>query len=448
MNRSIIHLNVADFAVAVERAIDRRLGGRPVIIAPQDAARAIVYDMSEEAYRAGVRKGMAFSRAVRLCPGARLLPPHPERYEQAMRALAECALPYSPHIEAGEADGHLFIDATGTGRLFGPPVDVARRLRRQLQADFGLTPVWSVAGNKLVAKVATRLVKPEGECIVRTGEEASFLAPLSLGLIPGIEREDLARLREFDFTRAGEVAALRVEELQVPFGKRARFLHEAVRGVDSSPVRAVGEEPPRVTAEHAFETDTNDVAAIQAALYLLVERAGDALRRQRQAARSVAVVVDYADGARGVRRAAIRPATAHDVTLFEAAGRALLAAGSRRVRVRHLRLVCDRLMFPPAQLALFEDDRQKTEKRDRLISTLDAVRGRFGREAIRIGRTAGFSSARIRAENETMLDTGSSILDKSRHYHGEAVACQDNPGRKVLLRFSSSIPHPASSIVR
>jgi len=238
-----------------------------------------------------------------------------------------------------------------------------------------------------VAKVATRLVKPEGEYIVRAGEEESFLAPLFLGLIPGIEREDLARLREFNFTRAGEVAALRVEELQVPFGKRARFLHETVRGVDSSPVRAVGEGPPRITADYAFATDTNDVAVIKAALYLLVERSADALRRQRRAARSVAVIVDYSDGARGVRQAAARPATAHDLTLFEVACRALLAAGSRRVRVRHLRLVCDRLMFPPAQLALFEDDRQKAEKRDRLIRAVDTVRRRFGRDAIAVGRT-------------------------------------------------------------
>ena len=387
MDRAVIHLNVADFAVAVERTIDRRLAGRPVIIAPQGAARATVYDMSEEAYRAGVRKGMAFARALRLCPDARALPPHPERYEQAMHSLTERALLYSPRIEAGEADGHLFIDATGTRRLFGPPVDVAWRLRRQFRADFGLAPIWSVAVNKLVAKVATRLVKPEGEYIVRAGEEESFLAPLSLGLIPGIEREDLARLREFNFTRAGEVAALRVEELQVPFGKRARFLHETVRGVDSSPVRAVGEGPPRITADYAFATDTNDVAVIKAALYLLVERSADALRRQRRAARSVAVIVDYSDGARGVRQAAARPATAHDLTLFEVACRALLAAGSRRVRVRHLRLVCDRLMFPPAQLALFEDDRQKAEKRDRLIRAVDTVRRRFGRDAIAVGRT-------------------------------------------------------------
>lgn len=387
MDRAIIHLNVADFAVAVERVIDRRLAGRPVVIAPAGAARAAVYDMSEEAFQAGVRKGMALDRALRRCRDARLLPPRPDRYEQAMRAVLERVLPYSPRIEAGEHDGHLFIDATGTGRLFGPPVDLAWRLQRQIRTELGLAPIWSVAPNKLVAKVATRLVKPEGEYIVAAGEEQPFLAPLPLGLVPGIEGEDLVRLREFNLASAGDVAALRVEELQVPFGKRAVFVYETVRGIDSSPVQAVGEKPPQVAADHEFAADTNDLAVLQAALYRMAERAGDALRRQRRAARDVAVVVDYSDGVRRVRHAAARPATANDITLFETACRALDSAGARRVRVRHVRLVCSRLVFPPAQLALFEEEQRTAAKHARVIGALDAVRRRFGRDALQVGRT-------------------------------------------------------------
>ena len=102
MDRQVIHLNVADFAVAVERVLDRRLQDRPVIVAPAGISRAVVYDMSEEAYQAGVHKGMALRRAVRRCPDARILPPHPARYEQVMQALIRQALPYSPLIEPGE----------------------------------------------------------------------------------------------------------------------------------------------------------------------------------------------------------------------------------------------------------------------------------------------------------------------------------------------------------
>jgi DNA polymerase-4 len=386
MDRAIIHLNVADFAVAVERAIDRRLAGRPVVIAPAGAARAAVYDMSEEAYRAGIRKGMALAIVSRRCREAWVIPPHPDRYERAMRGLLERALPYSPQIEAGEGDGHLFIDATGTGRLFGPSVDVAWRLSRQIRRDLGLAPIWSVAANKLVAKVATRLVKPEGEYIVSAGEEEPFLAPLSLGLVPGIEREDLLRLREFNFTRAGEVAALALEELRTPFGRRAAHLYETVRGIDPSPVLAVGEKPPQAAADHEFETDTNHAAALLGALYRLVEQLGAELRWRRRAARRVAVVLDYSDGGRCARQSAPRPASANDIVLFEAARRALFAAWTRRVRIRHLRLVCDRLVFPPAQLALFGDDRRQNEKRERLVGAVGAVRKRFGGEALRTGR--------------------------------------------------------------
>jgi DNA polymerase-4 len=386
MNRSIIHLNVADFAVAVERAVDRRLNGRPVIIAPEGAVRAAVYDMSNEAYLAGIRKGMALQRAVRLCKDIRILPPHPHRYEQAMRDVLARALPYSPLIETGEDDGHLFMDATGTGRLFGPPGDVAWRLRRQIKSDLGLDPIWSVAPNKLMAKVATRLVKPDGEYIVAAGEEKALLAPLPIRLVPGIERDDLLRLREFNLTHAFQVAALSLEQLEIPFAARARLLYEAVRGIDPSPVLPVGQKPPQMITDHEFGTDTNDVHMLESVLYRLVEQAGVRLRNRRRAARRIAIVLDYSDGMRRVRQVAARPATANDLTLFEVARRALHLAWIRRVRIRHLRLICDRLVFPPAQLELFVANRKADQKRSELVNAIDSVRQRFGPESIRMGR--------------------------------------------------------------
>ena len=387
MNRSIIHLNIADFAVAVERAVDRRLHERPVIIAPEGAVRAAVYDMSNEAYLAGIRKGMALQRAVRLCKDVRILPPHPHRYEQAMHDVLARALPYSPLIETGEDDGHLFMDATGTGRLFGPPRDVAWRLRRQIKSDLGLDPIWSVAPNKLVAKVATRLVKPDGEYIVPGGKEKALLAPLPVRLVPGIERDDLLRLQEFNLTHAFQVAALSLEQLEIPFAARARLLYEAVRGIDPSPVLPVGQKPPRVIADHEFGTDTNDVHTLESALYRLVEQAGVRLRKRRRAARRIAIVLDYSDGMRRARQVAARPATANDLTLFALARRALHLAWIRRVRIRHLRLICDRLVFPPAQLELFVADRRADQKRSELVNAIDTVRQRFGHEAVRFGRT-------------------------------------------------------------
>ena len=385
--RSIIHLNVADFAVAVERAVDCRLKDRPVIIAPEGAARAAVYDMSEEAYRSGIRKGMALRRAVRLCRDARLLPPHPDRYEHAMHSLLKQTLPYSPLIETREADGHLFLDVSGTARLFGPPADVAWRLRRQVKKDLGLDPIWSVAPNKLAAKVATRLVKPDGEYIVGAGEEESLLAPLPINLVPGIERDDLLRLREFNLIRVSQFTALSLEQLQIPFGPRALFLYQIARGIDPSPVLPVGQKPPKVIADHEFGNDTNDRSSLESVLYRLVEQIGDRLRRRRRAARRVAVILDYSDGMRCARQLTAKPATANDLTLFQLARRTLMLAWTRRVRIRHIRLICDRLIFPPAQLELFGDEQEQTQKRDHLIIAIDSIRHRFGSDALQVGRT-------------------------------------------------------------
>ena len=386
-DRSIIHLNIADFAVAVERAVDCRLRNRPVIIAPEGAVRAAVYDMSQEAYLSGIRKGMALRRATRLCKDVRILPPHPDRYEHTMRALLKQALPYSPLIESGETDGHLFVDVTGSARLFGPPMDVAWRLRRQVKKDLGLDPIWSVAPNKLVAKVATRLVKPDGEYIVGSGEEEALLAPLPIGLVPGIERNDLLRLQEFNLSRVSHLTALNLAQLQIPFGTRARFLYEAARGIDPSPVLPVGQKPPQIIVDHEFGNDTNDKPTLESALYRLVEQAGDKLRRRRRAARRVAVILDYSDGMRCARQLAAKPATANDLTLFELARRTLRLAWTRRIRIRHIRLICDRLTFPPAQLGLFAAEQKQKEQRNNLIGAIDRIRQRFGNEAVQMGRT-------------------------------------------------------------
>jgi len=385
--RSIIHINVVDFAVAVERLVDSRLRGRPVIIARGGTARAAVYDMSEESYQSGVRKGMTLGRALRYCRDAVVLSPHPARYERAMTRLVKHALPYSPLIEMTDHNGHLFIDVTRTGKLFGPPPDVAWRIRKTVRIDMDFDPIWSVAPNKLVAKVATRMVKPAGEYVIGAGEEQDFLKPVPVHLIPGIEGEDLKRFREFNLTRAGHAADLSMEQLNIMSGSRSSSLYNAVRGIDPSPVLPVGQKPPVVVADYEFANDTNHVAVVQGTLYRLVERAGADLRKLRLTARRIRVALDYFDGRRIIRRAVANPATTNDFRLFVLAKSALERAWTRRVGIRHLRLICDRLTYPPAQMALFAEYEKENTVSDTLIFALDAIRHRFGFNAIRMGRT-------------------------------------------------------------
>lgn len=390
--RAIIHLNIADFAAAVERMGDAGLRTRPVIIAPQGAARAVVHDMSEEAYQSGVRKGMPLMRALRRCGEAVVRPPRFDRCECAMQAFLKQALPYSPLIEMTDHHGHLFMDVTGAGRLFGPPPDVAWRIRKNVRAAMGLDPIWSVAPNKLVAKAATRLVKPTGEYIVGAGEEAAFLGPLPLAYIPGVEARDLIRFQEFNLTRVRQAASLSLPQMDILFGKRGPFLHDALKGLDPSPVTPVGQKAPKVAVAFEFGADANDDSVVNSVLYQLCERIGAELRRRRMACRRLGIVIDYTDGGRIIRQAASNPAVLNDSDLFKTAQTALKRAWIRRVRIRSLRLISDRLTYPPAQLELFPTSANAREKTNKLFGALDAIRNRFGVQSIRMGRTLAAAS--------------------------------------------------------
>ena len=344
--RSIVHLNVADFAVAVERVVDSRLRERPVMVAAPGRGRAAVYDMSDEAFQSGVRKRMLLRQAQKLCRDARVVAPHPDQYERAMGAFLNHVQPYSPLIEHGDGDGHVFVDLSGTGRLFGPARDVAWRLRRQVRDDLGFDPIWSLAPNKLVAKVASRLVKPDGDYIVLPGQEASFLQPVPLHLIPGIERDDLLRLHEFHLSRVGEAVLWTPQQLDVVLGRRGREIHQTLLGIDQSPVLPLGVKSPAVRMDHEFAEDTNDVKVVEAALFGLAEKAGARLRERGRAARRIGITLDYSDGVRMVRQRSHGSGTANDFRLYELARSALELAWQRRVRVRHVRLICDRLVYP------------------------------------------------------------------------------------------------------
>jgi DNA polymerase-4 len=346
--------------------------------------------MSEEAYKAGIRKHMALDRARRLCRDARLVAPKPHRYERAMAELLRLAMPFSPLIESEEGSGHVFLDLTGARRLWGPPQDVARRIRKEARQRLGLDPIWGLAGNKLLAKAATRVVKPLGECLVPAGQEAAFLKPLPLYLLPGLERQDLLVLREYNLRRVEQALAWGTEHLKALFGVRGGQIHGLLRGQDDSPVLPAGHKPPAMRLDHEFGDDTNEVQEVERALYSLVERAGSCLRQMGRVTRRVAVMVSYSDGARMIHQRAFPPGTANDFLLFDLARAALALAWTRRVRLRHLRLFCDRLIYPPAQMELpflLDPAQAKHRRTDRLLAALDQIRKRHGPDLIRVGRT-------------------------------------------------------------
>jgi DNA polymerase-4 len=352
--RTILFVDPPAFCATVERLVAPALRHRPLVVAPPGAERATVLALSPEAAAAGIRRGMAVRLARRLCPDLVVLPPNPRLYARASRALHDVLARWAPVIEP-RWYGHAFLDLSGTGRLFGPAVDVAAKIRREAAERLRL-PLWvGVATNKLVSEAATRVGRSErGADIwpVARGDEASFLAPRHVDVLPEVPDPIRRRLDDYQLDRIGEIAAIPEAELRAVFGPPGTTLSVRARGIDPRPVLA-----PEVRAEfraaHTLATDTNDLGVLHALLRRFAERLGRRLRARGLAARRLTLALDYADCARSARGLPLLDATL-DVELQDAARRALALAFTRRTAVRHVTMTVDRLVEANVQLDLWQ----------------------------------------------------------------------------------------------
>jgi DNA polymerase-4 len=382
--RKVLFVDPPAFCAAVERLVAPALRSRPLAVAQPGADRATVLALSAEAEAAGIRRGTPVRLARKLCPDLILLPPNPRLYARASRAVHEILRIYAPVIEP-RWYGHAFLDLTGTEQLFGPAVDVAARIRREVRERLRL-PLWvGVASNKLVSEAATRggradaLALPQGASdrlavwpsAVPPGMEENFLAPRPVEVLPGVPDDIRRRLDDFQLDRIGEIAAIPETDLCAVFGGAGRTLWAQVRGIDPRPVL-----PPEVRAEfrleHTLTTDTNDLAVLHALLRRFAERLGSRMRRRGVATRRLTVTLDYADCASASRSVPVREAML-DVELWSAARHALTLALGRRVAVRRVELTADRLIEASLQLDLW--DPPVPPRAVRLQQALDAMGG-------------------------------------------------------------------------
>lgn len=373
--RSVFFVDPPAFCTTVERLVAPALRSRPVAVAPPGADRATVLALSDEARGAGITRGMAVRQAKKLCPDLVLLPPNPELYARASRALHEVLRIYAPVIEP-RGYGHAFLDLSGTERLFGPAIDVAARIHREVRERIGLPLSVGVAINKLVSEAAATVGAGDvgAGCIrplpagyiaplqVSAGDEERFLAPHRMDVLPEVPAEIRKRLDDYQLELIGEVAAISESDLCAVFGRPGRELKSRTRGIDLRPVL-----PPEVRAEyhvsHTLATDTNDWGILHPLLRRFTEQLGRRLRQRHLAARRLTVAIDYTDYT-SARRFVVLSDALLDLELWDAARRALTLAMTRRVAIRMISVTVDRLVESGLQLDLW-DTMETTEAGDR-----------------------------------------------------------------------------------
>ena len=373
--RTIIHADLDAFYASVEVLDDPSLRGRPVIVGGARGERGVVSAASYEARRFGVHSAMPIRTAERLCPTGVFLPGRPDRYRELSDRVMGIFRSYTPVVEPISLD-EAFLDVTGSAAAFGNGEAIGRQIKNRILDEAGLVVSVGVASNKLCAKVASDLRKPNALVVVPPGGEAAFLAPLPISRLWGVGPKAQQALRDFGVQRIGELAALPEATLHRRFGQHGGELVRRALGID--PSRVIPSQPPKsIGHEHTFEHDVVDPRFLESTLLDLAESVATRLRRHRLAAGAVQLKLRY-EGFETLTRQEPLPHQTRDSEPIYAAGIELLRktlVPGRAVRLVGLTAIN---LSDVQQLTLFDG----LEREERLSASIDAVRERFGENAI------------------------------------------------------------------
>jgi DNA polymerase-4 len=351
--RAIVHLDLDAYFAAVEVLDDSSLEGKPVIVGGRPEERGVVATASYPARTYGIHSAMPTARALRLCPQAILLPPRHERYGFFSRRVMEIVRQASPVMEQVSVD-EAYLDLTGQVDAWDDAVEVARQVQRRVKDEVKLSASLGVAINKLVAKVASDRHKPGGLTVVRPGEEAAFLAPLSVRVLWGIGPKTAARLAELGVTTVGELAQVAEEELRSRFGRHGAEMMRQAQGIDDRPV-IVEHEARSISQEMTFARDVADRQALKRQLWRSSQGVAAQLKEAGLVAGTVAIKLRYADFSTLTRQLTLAVATDDEVEIYRIALQLLERAWQPEQPVRLLGVAGRNLGAPTGQLPLWSD---------------------------------------------------------------------------------------------
>lgn len=372
---SIVHVNITDFAAAVAIAKEPRLANRPFAIALEGSARRVVITVSRKAWEEGIRVGMPVNAAQRLLPSLEVLPVDTKTTAKADEAIASLVASYSPDIQC-DRGGHVYLDMKGTGRLFGPVVDSALRIRREIREQLGLQGAVAVASNKLVAKIGTRAIRPCGLAQIREGEEASFLASQDVSLLSGVGTAIARLLSVAGITQIGQIATLDDNQVIAFLGKKGLALRDAARGLDASLVQKGAMHKRCIQRKVNFAEPILSIDALKAAVVAASEDAALQMRQECMGCQAVQIILFWSDGRTSEATRKTKGQWVYDHELERELYQAALEAMGRRVRLYAFNLKLFNLSPALRQTDLFIPE--VLHKREVLQQTVDEVRHRFG----------------------------------------------------------------------
>ena len=362
----------------VEILNDPSLRGKPLIVGGT-RERGVVTSCSYEARRFGVQSAMPMKKALQICPQATVVPGARGQYGRFSRWVTQIISDRAPIFEKASID-EFYIDLTGMDR-FHDPLSWTIALRKEITAQTGLPISFGLASNKMVAKIATNEAKPNGYLHVLAGKEKEFLAPLSVGSIPGVGSKTLQDLQTLGIETIGDLAAYPVGLLTHTLGKWGAALHRKAFGFHDGEVQTY-HAAKSISTEHTFQEDIGDMDFLCRELASMTEKVASQLREQNKMAGCLTVRIRYPDFETTSRQTTV-PYTFYDDELIPVARDLFLKLHKPGQKVRLIGVRLSELTDGALQTNLFTDANRKFC----LYRSIDAVRERFGKSAITRGGT-------------------------------------------------------------
>jgi DNA polymerase-4 len=376
--RAILHVDMDAFYASVEERDRPELKGKPVIVGGM-GGRGVVAAANYVVRRFGVRSAMPVSEAMRRCPQAICIRPRMTLYAQISAEIFEIFHEVTPVVEGLSLD-EAFLDVTASERLLGGALPIAALIRQRVRAKTGLAASVGIAPNKLLAKIASDLGKPDGMFAIDASNLREVLDPLPVERLFGIGNRTLPRVHDAGIRTFQDLRLVADAELWRAFGKHGKTMRDRANGIDDRPVCADREEQS-VSAEETFDADIRDARALRAELTRLADRTASRLRAQGLFAAVITVKIRRGDFKTYTRQRMLGPATQETAT-FARIGLELLDEWLRaqpKAAVRLLGLGVSDLQ-PAPQADLFNEG---PPKQARLDTAVDDIRRRFGASVLK-----------------------------------------------------------------
>lgn len=379
---SIAHMDCDAFYASVEKRDDPALADKPVIVG--GGQRGVVSTCCYIARIRGVRSAMPMFQALKLCPEAVVIKPRMQAYVHVSRQIRAMMEGMTPAIEPLSLD-EAFLDLTGTARLHGaPPAVMLARLLRRMETELGVSGSIGLSHNKFLAKIASDLDKPRGFSVIGRAETQAFLTPRPVRIMWGVGTATQTALEQAGIRSIADLLRWDRADLTARFGQMGDRLWHLARGLDSRPVRR-DEQLKSISKETTFAEDTSDPDLLDGHLWRLAEQVADRAKAKALAGRTVTLKLKRGDFQLVTRRHALDDPTQIADRIYRAARSLLDHAGAQGP----FRLIGVGIsdLSPEDQADrsgdLLDPDARKRAAAERAA---DAIRARFGREAIIKGR--------------------------------------------------------------